>query len=220
MDSPTPSLFVRLKLRTSGYLLSMSTPTGSRTMTQTHVRQYEKPGNTAKAHDERKSYLRFGAMIATSMVVMFVLTYVNSYQLSHVRWSETRFFMMFVMGAAMAIVMLGFMLHMYKNAALNAAIVGASILVFAGALILVRSQETVQDQSWMSGMIPHHSIAILTSGNAEIEDVRVRQLADDIIAAQRREIAEMEWLIQDIELNGVANTESEAADRPVPDFGS
>lgn len=167
---------------------------------------------------ESKGYLRFAAMIITAMVAMFVLTYVNSYAFDHVRWSETRFYMTFVMGATMAVIMLGFMTHMYRNTMVNAAIVGGSVLVFALALFLVRSQTTVQDESWMRAMIPHHSIAILTSERAGIEDVRVRELADEIIDAQRREIAEMEWLIEDIEQHGVASSESEASTRPVPKF--
>jgi uncharacterized protein (DUF305 family) len=72
----------------------------------------------------------------------------------------------------------------------------------------------------MEGMIPHHSIAILTSERAQIEDPRVRELADEIIDAQRREIKEMEWLIRDIEANGIAQTEAEANARPVPDFSA
>lgn len=166
------------------------------------------------------SYGRFFAMIATSMAAMFVLTYVNSYDFSHVRWSETRFFMSFVMGSTMAVIMLGFMLNMYKNAMMNVAIVIGSVIVFVLALWLVRSQETVQDQSWMRSMIPHHSIAILTSERAEIDDMRVRELADSIIAAQEREIAEMEWLINDIADNGEATTDAEAQARPVPDFST
>ena len=45
-------------------------------------------------------------------------------------------------------------------------------------------------------MIPHHSIAILTSSRADIEEPRVQKLADDIIDAQKREIAEMQALIE------------------------
>lgn len=167
---------------------------------------------------ERRRYLRFGAMIATSMIAMFALTYVNSYELSHVQWSETRFYMTFVMGAAMAVIMLSFMLNMHRNKKVNAAIFVGSALVFALALFLVRSQTTVQDQSWMKAMIPHHSIAILTSERAEITDARVQELAGEIVEAQRREIAEMEWLIDDIAENGEVTTEEEAAARPVPDF--
>jgi len=165
---------------------------------------------------EKKKYLRFGAMIATSMVVMFIVMYVNTYQLSHVQWSETRFFMTLLMGATMAIIMLGFMLSMYKNPKINAGIVAGSIVLFGLGTFLVRSQVTVDDQSWMRAMIPHHSIAILTSENAGIEDVRVCELAKEIIEAQKREIDEMKWLINDINENGPATSASEAESREVP----
>ncbi|WP_119070273.1 DUF305 domain-containing protein [Aggregatilinea lenta] len=168
--------------------------------------------------EQGSSYRRFAAMIVTSTIVMFGLMYLNTYQLSHVRWSETRIFMTLIMGAAMAVIMLSFMRGMYTNTRLNIAIYLGSLVVFLAALFLVRSQSTVGDSAYMSAMIPHHSIAILTSERADIEDVRVRQLADDIIEAQRREIKEMEWLLDDIDANGIASTPAEAEDRPVPEF--
>ena len=82
----------------------------------------------------------------------------------------------------------------------------------------MRSQTTVTGVDYMEGMIPHHSIAILTSERAGIKDPRVRELADEIIKAQRREIKEMEWLIRDIQVNGIAETRAEADSRPVPEF--
>lgn len=173
-------------------------------------------------HDESgggRTYYRFVAMIATSMVFMYLVTYMNTYELAHVRWSETRLFMTLLMGSTMAIIMLGFMLGMYRNWRVNVAIVAASLAVFGLGTLLVRSQTTVQDTSYMSAMIPHHSIAILTSERSEIEDVRVCELAVEIIEAQRREISEMEWLIDDIARNGAAVTSAEAAERPMPAFG-
>lgn len=165
-----------------------------------------------------KKYWRFAAMIATSMAAMFALMYLNTYAWEHVRWSETRFYMTFIMGAGMAVVMLSFMLAMYQNKPINIGMYAGAAIVFVLALWLVRSQAVVGDRSYMSAMIPHHSIAILTSERAQIEDVRVRDLADAIIRAQRREIKEMDWLIADIAQNGVAATESEATARPVPAF--
>jgi uncharacterized protein (DUF305 family) len=144
-------------------------------------------------------YARFGAMIATSTVVMFGLMYLNTYQLDHVTYSETRTYMALLMGAAMAIIMLSFMLQMMKRRGTNIAIYVGSIAVFFLALWLVRSQTTVEDTSYMSAMIPHHSIAILTSERANISDPRVRELADEIIETQREEIAEMKRLIADLE---------------------
>jgi hypothetical protein len=147
----------------------------------------------------RGSYARFLAMVGTATAVMLGLMYLNTYALDHVFWSETRFYMALVMGATMAAVMLLFMLHMYRDRRANAAILVGSALVFSGALWLVRSQTTVQDVSYMRAMIPHHSIAILTSERSEISDPRVRELADEIIEAQRREIDEMKALIEDLD---------------------
>jgi hypothetical protein len=144
-------------------------------------------------------YARFAAMIGVSTVVMFGLMYLNTYQVDHVFYSETRTYMALIMGAAMAAIMLAFMLGMHTNRAINAAIFAVSAAVFVLALWLVRSQATVDDVSYMKAMIPHHSIAILTSSRANISDPRVRKLADGIIEAQRREIAEMKALIADLE---------------------
>lgn len=176
--------------------------------------------SSSESHGHDSSpYLRFLAMIGTSMVVMFGLMYLHSYQLiDHAWFSETRFFMTLIMGGGMILVMLGFMLHMYRNRTWNLALVGLALLLLGGGIGLVRSQVTVSGVDYMQGMIPHHSIAILTSERARIEDPRVRELADAIIEAQRREIKEMEWLISDIRENGVALTREEADRRPVPQF--
>ena len=145
-----------------------------------------------------KSYARFAAMIATSTVVMYALMYLNTYRLDHVYFSETRAYMALIMGAAMAIVMLSFMRGMYTDRRINLGIYGASAAVFALALWLVRSQATVEDVSYMRAMIPHHSIAVLTSSRARIQDPRVRRLADGIIESQLREIDEMKALIAEL----------------------
>jgi len=148
-------------------------------------------------------YWRFLSMIVASTLVMFVLMYLNTYAVDHVFYSQTRTWMAVVMGAAMAIVMMVFMWSMYARKAANITIVAVSVFVFAGALWLVRSQVSVGDVSYMKAMIPHHSIAILTSERARIRDPRVRDLADRIIDAQLHEIGEMKALIADIEENPV-----------------
>jgi len=147
----------------------------------------------------KPSYLRFIAMILTSTALMLGLMYLHTYALDHVYWSDTRLFMALIMGAAMAVIMLTFMLGMYQNRGLNLFIYAGAAAIFLLALYLVRSQATVGDISYMRAMIPHHSIAILTSERANITDPRVRKLADGIIEAQRREIAEMKALIADLQ---------------------
>lgn len=176
----------------------------------------DSPDNDVRSHSG--NYIRFMAMIGTSTAVMFGLMYLNTYSADHIFWSETRFWMAFIMGAAMMVVMLLFMWSMYRNRTKNFLILGTAVVVFATALWLVRSQDTIDDVDYMRAMIPHHSIAILTSERADIRDPRTRALADEIIKAQRREIAEMKNLIADIEANGVraASGDAIAAEEKAP----
>lgn len=172
----------------------------------------------AKQKSGADPYLRFAGMIATSTLVMFVLTYTNVFDIAHIHFSQERLYMALLMGAAMTIVMLGWMWKMYADRRRNIAIIAGAIVFGLAAFLFSQAQVLVYDVNYMRGMIPHHSIAILTSDRAALQDVRVRELADEIIEAQRREIAEMEWLIRDIQENGVAATEADAAARPVPSF--
>ena len=166
-----------------------------------------------------KMYLTFVAMVATSTVAMFLLTYTNAVSWSHMTFSEERVYMALLMGSVMAIIMLGFMWRMmYKNVKRNIAVIAVALIVGLTALWLSRSQALVEDEAYMKGMIPHHSIAILTSERADLDDVRVRELAEQIAETQKKEIAEMKWLLEDIEENGTATTTEEAEQRPVPDF--
>ena len=154
-----------------------------------------------QSHQQKQMnpYLKFTLMIVTSTVVMFIMMYFNTYKLDHVYFSETRAYMALYMGAGMAVVMLAFMNNMYTKTKINLLVYGLSVVMFAVGLWGVRSQQTVDQVDWMQAMIPHHSIAILTSSRADIEDPRVRKLADDIIEAQKREIAEMQALIAELE---------------------
>lgn len=144
-------------------------------------------------------YLRFAVMIAVSTAVMYALMYLNVFAVDHIYFSQTRLFMALIMGSVMALVMLGFMRHMYASRRANGIIALLAVLVFSTSLYLVRSQATVGEIAWMEAMIPHHSIAILTSERASLDDPRVRELADGIIETQREEIARMKHLIAEME---------------------
>lgn len=147
-------------------------------------------------------YLRFTVMIVVSTTVMYALMYLNVFAVEHIYFSQTRLFMALIMGSVMAMVMLAFMRRIYPNRGANAAIVVLSLLTFAGSLYLVRSQATVGEVAWMKAMIPHHSIAILTSERAKLRDPRVRELAAGIIETQREEISRMKQLIAYLEAPG------------------
>jgi Na+/melibiose symporter-like transporter len=155
-------------------------------------------------HDSMKenNYTKFVLMLAASFVAMYITMYLNTYAIDHVYFSLTRFYMSCLGIAAMAIIMFVAMRNMYKNKKKNIAIVLGSIALFATALGLVRTQAPiVGDVLWMKAMIPHHSIAILTSERADIQDPEVKKLANDIIEAQKKEIEEMKAMINRLEGN-------------------
>lgn len=148
-------------------------------------------------NQERKSqYTKFILMLLASFIAMYITMYFNTYEMDHVYFSLTRFYMACLGISAMAVIMLLFMLAMYKNKKKNIAIILGSLILFASALALVRTQTPIGDVLYMKAMIPHHSIAILTSKRADIKDPEVRKLADEIIKAQEKEIAEMKAFIK------------------------
>ena len=145
-------------------------------------------------------YSKFMMMLGLSFIAMYITMYLNTYAFDHVWFSLTRFFMTCLGIAAMAVIMLSVMLDMYKNKKKNIAIYLCCLLLFVSALRLVRAQSPIiKDVLWLKAMIPHHSIAILTSSRADIRDPETKKLATDIIEAQLREIEQMKKIIKRLE---------------------
>ncbi|MFI8379958.1 DUF305 domain-containing protein [Leeuwenhoekiella sp. NPDC079379] len=151
------------------------------------------------SNSHKGNYTKFLMMLGCSFIAMYITMYLNTYKIDHVYFSLTRFYMSCLGICTMAVIMLLFMLKMYKSKSKNAAILIGSVLVFCSVLYLVRSQKPVNDITWMRAMIPHHSIAILTSKRADIQDPEVKKLAEDIIKAQEKEIGEMKSIIKRLE---------------------
>lgn len=147
----------------------------------------------------KNNYLKFALMMACSFVFMYAAMFFNVDKLSHIYLSQSRTLMALYMVAPMAIIMLLFMLGMYTNKKINMLIIIGGLVVGLGAVFLFRTQTAVKDVQYMKAMIPHHSIAILVSENATFEDPETAKLAQDIIDAQKREIAQMERIIARLE---------------------
>ncbi len=148
---------------------------------------------------EKGNYKTFILMLILSFFMMYAVMYLNVDQLDHIYLNITRLYMTLLMVSLMALLMLGIMKMMYKNKKLNTIIVLSSIAVFTLALIGVRTQTPIGDVQYMKGMIPHHSIAIMTSKHAHLKDPEVKKLAQSIIDAQEKEIAEMKRILARME---------------------
>lgn len=182
---------------------SMNHPDRRRAERRGQQQDGARPARAAAAHGghsmKMASYGRFAAMVAASTALGFAAMYLNVLELNHVFFSWMRLFMAMIMGGVMTAIMMLFMWGMYPNKKANWGVMGAAAVLFLAGLGLARTQASVGDVAYMKAMIPHHSIAILTSSRAKIEDPRVRRLADGIIEAQKREIAEMKSLIADLD---------------------
>jgi len=144
---------------------------------------------------KKGNYKTFALMLTLLFFIMYAVMYLNVDRADHIYLNMTRFYMTLLMICPMALLMLGIMRMMYQNKKLNLIITVLAIVVFTLALIGVRTQTPIGDVQYMKGMIPHHSIAILTSKHADIKDPEVRKLANDIVAAQEKEIAEMKSIL-------------------------
>lgn len=142
------------------------------------------------------SYKKFSFMMIISFIIMYCVMFLNITQLDYFYISTTRLYMALLMISPMAVVMMLMMGKMYPNKKINAEIIVSAVAIFFITLAGLRTQTPIGDIQYMKAMIPHHSSAILTSENANIKDHEVRRLADGIIEAQKREIAEMKALIQ------------------------
>ena len=147
----------------------------------------------------KSEYTKFLLMLICSAISMYITMYFNTYQLDHVFFSWTRMYMTLIGVGGMSIIMFLFMQHMYKNKSKNIIIVLGSLFLMAVSTFMVRNQIPVNDVKWMKAMIPHHSIAILTSNNANFKDPEVKKLAEEIIKAQEKEIKQMKAMIKRLE---------------------
>ncbi len=143
-----------------------------------------------------KNYKIFALMLFISFCIMYCVMFLNVASLDHVFLSLNRLYMALLMVSPMTILMLLLMWPMFKNKKLNFIVLASGFLVFIFAFIFLRTQMFIADNQYMQAMIPHHSSAILTSQQANIQDPEVRELADQIIETQIREIDLMKQYLQ------------------------
>ena len=145
------------------------------------------------------SYVKFAAMMTVSFIIMYAVMFLNADIFEHVMLSTTRTYMTILMVAPMAISMILFMWKMYENKKINYIILTSAVIIFIGTLAMLRNQTLIADVQWMKAMIPHHSSAIMVSQKAHLSDPEAQKLAQDIIKAQKEEIAQMQEMIKRIE---------------------
>lgn len=148
---------------------------------------------------EKGNYGKFMLMLGLSFLVMYAVMFSNVAEISHIHLNLNRLYMTILMVAPMALIMLGVMRSMYRDQKMNAIIAVMSIMAIVGSFIMLRNQSYVGDKAFVHSMIPHHSSAIMVSEEARINDPELKKLAEEIIRSQKKEIAEMEKILQRVD---------------------
>lgn len=145
-------------------------------------------------------YKKLLLTVGIHFVIMYCLGYVVVDSLSHAYFFSTRpLYMALVMVPPMVILMLYFMRDMYQNKKLNTWLYVGSFTVFIFAFIAIRTQLFVGDTMFLKSMIPHHSGAITVCEESSIEDSEIAQLCEEIVATQKKEINQMQQILERVE---------------------
>ena len=145
-----------------------------------------------KADDmDNKMYLKFALMILLSFMAMYILMYAMVDNFSNVFPNVNQFYMAGLMTMPMVILELIIMGRMYMKKKLNIAIIIIGCVLGLGFYMGIREQVSVGDRQFLRSMIPHHAAAILMVEKASLTDPEIKKLAQGIISAQEKEIAQM-----------------------------
>lgn len=141
------------------------------------------------------SYRRLGVEMAVDFGIMYLVMYTMIATLDHFHFNLNNVYMTLMMVAPMTVVMLIAMRSMYRSRRLNLLIGGGAVAVFVASFAAMRTQAAVGDAELVRSMIPHHSGAILMCEQAALTDPEIVRLCADIVQAQRREIAQMQAIL-------------------------
>jgi len=147
-----------------------------------------------KNHKPYKSLVK---TISVHFVIMYGLSYLLINSLSHAYLFSTRpLYMALAMVSPMVFLMVYFMSDMMKDKKLNMQLYVGSALLFVMAILGARTQFGVGNELFLKSMIPHHSGAITTCQEANITDPEIKELCNEIIEAQKKEIDQMKQILE------------------------
>ena len=145
-------------------------------------------------HGEGRPYLMFWISMALGLIVMYVVMFSMIDGFQDFRNNLNMFYMAVTMWAPMGIFMLATMPGMFPRKGLNITLYAVFLVLTIASFAATRSQTLIGDGQFIDSMIPHHSGAILMCREADLRDAELLTLCEEIIAAQRSEIEQMETI--------------------------
>ena len=134
-------------------------------------------------------------MGAIHFVAMYVLMYAMVDSFQQVVPNYNNLYMAALMTSPMLLIEVVLMRDMYPDRGQNVIVILAGLILLIGAFAAIRKQAMVGDEQFLKSMIPHHSGAILMCRESSLSDQRVLDLCRGIVESQKREIEEMEDLL-------------------------
>ena len=159
-------------------------------------REHTSGSHASMKRGEPNHYLRLAIELVIDFVIMYLVMYTMIRSLDHFYLNINNVWMTLMMVTPMALVMMVAMRSMFPSRNRNLLVVAGALVVFGVSYYGMRTQWAVGDEQFLKSMIPHHSGAILMCQEASITDPDIQSLCREIIDAQRREIAQMEALLE------------------------
>lgn len=141
-------------------------------------------------------YRKLALTLSINAVLMFFITYAMIDTVDHFHVNINRVYMSLMMVAPMAMLMLFVMRSMYTDATLNSILYAVFAVLFMASFALARTQTPVGNEQFLRSMIPHHSSAILMCEQSAITDREIITLCEEIVKAQKEEIAQMKNILE------------------------
>jgi hypothetical protein len=137
-------------------------------------------------------------MICSFLIQFFIMSFIMTNSFTNITFSVGKFYMSCIMALIMGLLEVGMHdyymhSHLFVSSPYYLSL-GFTLVVF---LYLYRNQMYINDNDYLSEMIEHHSMALLTSQQIleKTQSEKVRNLATNIVETQQAEINYMKQLM-------------------------
>jgi hypothetical protein len=143
--------------------------------------------------------------ISHTLVIMFILSFLIQYfamppimvnSLNNITNNVGKAYMSMIMGLSMVLAEVG--MHDVQYGVISSTKYVFIISLIVIFIYLYRNQVAIGDKQYLSGMIEHHSMALLTSEEIlkKTDNYNIAKLAKNIIQKQKDELIEMKELLK------------------------
>lgn len=148
-----------------------------------------------------------------TLVTLSVMFYLNYYAERNMWFFERNPLVAGGMGIATAVVFTGLLLSIITDRSQRLSLFVGSATIFTVAFYFTQPKHLLIDNQWMMPLVSEQNIDSLYQHEDAMRDVRVVEVAYQLSQAQEQSIQQLTHILEDIEQNGPATTQYEAANR-------